>query len=113
MVLFAIIYDILFLLTTLYDGICQYPTISRCLNDWLPYICHICRPQKTLRHSVPQHTVAPPSESGVTPLACVRAPSSVLLETRSFGSPARSEGTKSPPRRTEMKSEQIKEITDK
>jgi hypothetical protein len=48
MVVFEIIHDILFSLTTLYDGICQYPTISRCLNDWLPYICHICRNKKLL-----------------------------------------------------------------
>jgi hypothetical protein len=37
----------------------------------------------------------------------------VLLGTRSFGSPAPSEGTKSPHKRTKMKSEQINEITDK
>src|SRR6185295_17396144 len=37
----------------------------------------------------------------------------VLLKPRSFGSRSSSEGTKSPHRRTEMKPEQIKEITEK
>ena len=36
MVVFVIIYGILFLLTTLYDGIWQYPTVSRCLNEAYP-----------------------------------------------------------------------------
>src|SRR5579863_9500415 len=109
MVVFTIIYNILFSLTTLYDGICQYPTILA-LNDSLPY--YICRPQKALRRSILRHTVAPPSESGVTPVASVRATSSVLPETRFFGSPARSEGTKSRGER-KMTSEEIKEITNR
>src|ERR1700693_5038890 len=68
-----------------------------------------------LSRRLSRHTVAPLADSrhAGCPLRLLDLSSSILLRTRSFGSPASGEGTKSPHRRTEMKSQQIKEITEK